>query len=175
LEFVIHSALRQNEAVNMRWDWVDLKDRTVTIPAAFMKAGKPHVVYLSQAARDILVRVQPQRRDGGLVFPSGSELGGIGLRSLRTFIVDRFPDIGSTQVHGARASFKSWATNTNMNRVAVEASLAHSIGNPVEASYLELSDIRAARQAVMDKWSEFLSPSRREDDTNVVPLHVANQ
>lgn len=47
LEFVIHSALRQNEAVNMRWDWVDLKDRTVTIPGGMMKAGKPHVVYLS--------------------------------------------------------------------------------------------------------------------------------
>jgi integrase len=44
LEFVIHTALRQNEAVNLRWSWVDLSDRSLTIPASSMKAAKPHVV-----------------------------------------------------------------------------------------------------------------------------------
>ncbi len=173
LEFVIHTALRQNEAVNLRWSWVDLSDRSLTIPASSMKAAKPHVVYLSNRAHEIILSMIGQRRAGGLVFPGGSEIGGIGLRSLRTFIVDRFPDIGSTQVHGARASFKGFCTNANLNRVAVEASLAHSVGGAVETAYLNPSDIRAARQTVMDAWSEFLAPTRREDDTNVVSLHAS--
>ena len=52
-----------------------------------------------------------------------------------------------------------------MNRMAVETSLAHSVGNATESSYLELSDIRAARQTVMDKWSEFHHPRHRPSAT----------
>jgi integrase len=178
LEFIIHTALRQNEAVNLRWDWIDLKDRSIAIPAASMKAGKSHVVYLSNRAHEIILGMIGQRRDGGLVFPGGSETGGVGLRSLRTFIMDRFPDIGATQIHGARASFKGFCTNANMNRMAVETSLAHSVGNATESAYLNPSDIRAARQTVMDAWSEFLSSAIPplggiEEDTNVVSLHAS--
>jgi hypothetical protein len=113
-----------------------------------------------------------------LVFPGGSELGGIGLRSLRTFVVDRFPNVGTTQVHGARASFKSWATSANLNRVAVEVSLAHSVGGAVESAYLNPHDIRSARVAVMDAWSEFLSSSTPplggvEGNTNIVPIRAS--
>ena len=108
LEFIIHTALRQNEAVNLRWDWVDLSDRSLTIPGASMKAGKPHTVYLSNRAHEIILSMIGQRRDGGLVFPGGSETGGVGLRSLRTFIVDRFPDIGQRRFTGRGRASKAF-------------------------------------------------------------------
>jgi integrase len=176
LEFVIHTALRQNEAVNLRWDWVNLADRSILIPGAFMKANRDHTTFLSDYTFTLVMNMLPQRRDGGLVFPGSSVSGGCGLRSLHTFITDHFPEAGQVQIHGCRSSFKGWATNTNQNRLAVEICLAHTTGNAVEMAYLDANDIRKAREAVYNGWSSFLAngaPSM--DAANVVPLRHAAQ
>jgi integrase len=173
MELIVHTGLRQHEAVSLKWDWVNLADRSITIPATAMKAGKPHSVYLSNRAFEIVMGMLPQRREGGLVFPGGSETGGIGLRSLGTFLRDRFPDLGRVQVHGVRASFKSWATKTNQNRAAVEVSLAHAFGGAVESSYLDTDELRPVREQLMADWSAFLtSASPAPDATNLIQLHA---
>jgi integrase len=172
LEFTIHTGLRQNEVVNLRWAWVDhLDDRSVTIPGAFMKAKKDHTVYLADRPFEIIMSMLPQRREGGLVFPGGSALGGVGLRSLRTFIADRFPDVGQVQIHGCRAAFKSWATANDKNRMIAEMALAHRVGDAVEAAYLNVNDLRKAREALYHDWSAFLTAAASTETVpNVVPF-----
>jgi len=50
-QFVVLSAARSGEARGARWSEVDLAAKTWTIPGERMKAGKPHQVPLSDAAR----------------------------------------------------------------------------------------------------------------------------
>jgi integrase len=82
LEFVIHTGLRQAEVVGLRWAYVDLDDRSITIPAAAMKAGKAHRVFLSDHAYSIITAMLPQQRANGFVFPGGTAAGAIGSSTL---------------------------------------------------------------------------------------------
>jgi integrase len=53
LELTILTAARTGEAIGARWPEVDLEARTWTVPAERMKAGKPHVVPLSDRALEL--------------------------------------------------------------------------------------------------------------------------
>jgi integrase len=169
LEFVIHTGLRQAETLGLRWAFVDLDDRSITIPATQMKAGKAHRVFLSDHAHAIITGLLPQQRANGFVFPGGTAAGAIGSNSLSHFVEDRFPDLGQCQIHGCRASLKTWATaNTSHRREIIELTLAHAVGGAVESAYLRDNDaaIRKAREALYRDWSNFLCSS----GNNVVQL-----
>ena len=124
-----------------------------------MKAGKAHHVFLSDRAHAVILAMEPQRRPNGHVFPGNTAAGAIGIGSLSQMIKDRFPDLGRVQVHGARASLKTWATaHTHHRREIIELTLAHAIGGAVESAYLRDNDaaIRKAREALYRDWSDFL-------------------
>jgi integrase len=175
LEFTIHTGLRQNEVINLRWEWIDLKDRSITIPATHMKAAKPHRVFLSDRAYEIVMAMLPQRRQQGVVFPGGSNTGTIGVHSIRTFLATKFPELKDYQVHGARGSLKTWATSRTLHRrEIIEATLAHTVGGAVESSYLHVDtpEIRAAREALYRDWSAFLTGTA--PTLNVIPFKHAS-
>ena len=75
LEFAVLTAARTGEVIGARWDEIDLLDKTWTVPAARMKAGKEHRVPLSARALAILEEMRPLRdAEDGFVFP-GAKLG----------------------------------------------------------------------------------------------------
>jgi len=159
LELLIHTGLRQAEVTGLKWSYVDLNDRSITIPAGAMKAGKAHRVFLSDRAYAIITGLLPQQRQNGFVFPGNTAAGSIGSGSLGHMVEDKFPDLGTVQVHGARASLKTWATaNTHHRREIIELTLAHAVGGAVESAYLRDNDaaIRKAREALYRDWSAFL-------------------
>src|SRR5262249_44368220 len=72
LEFAILTAARTGETIFARWNELDLLDKTWTVPAGRMKAGKEHRVPLSARALAILEEMQAHGTDdGGFVFPGG--------------------------------------------------------------------------------------------------------
>jgi integrase len=54
LEFTILTAARTGETIGAKWNEIDLKNKTWTVPAERMKAGQEHVVPLSDRAVAIL-------------------------------------------------------------------------------------------------------------------------
>src|SRR5262249_12664492 len=58
LEFAILTAMRTGEIIGARWSEVDLLDKTWTVPASRMKAGREHRVPLSTRALAILADMQ---------------------------------------------------------------------------------------------------------------------
>src|SRR5262249_52431153 len=58
LEFLVLTAARTGEVLGMTWDEISPAGDVWTVPAKRMKAGEPHVVYLSDAARGVLSRVR---------------------------------------------------------------------------------------------------------------------
>jgi integrase len=58
-------------------------------------------------------------------------------------------------VHGFRSTFKDWARDrTRFDNYVVEAAVAHTTGDKVEAAYAR-SDVLAKRRKLMDAWSEY--------------------
>ena len=69
-EMLALTACRSGEVRGMKWDEVDLKTATWTIPAARMKAGKLHRVPLSRRVLAILREAHSLSEAEGFVFPA---------------------------------------------------------------------------------------------------------
>ena len=155
LRFVILTACRSGEVRGARWSEIDLKQKTWTIPAARMKAGKEHVVPLSAAALEILGAAEPFRgrsRDA-FIFPGKR---GKPLSDMTLTKVLRDMGLASITVHGFRSSFRDWAAEqTATPGDVVEAALAHTIRNKVEAAYRRTNYLEK-RRVLMDAWCRFV-------------------
>ena len=77
----------------------------------------------------------------------------------------------SAQIQGvppavARASFRSWAADININREIAEACLVHTVKGVEGAS--QRSDLFKRRRSVMQQWADYVTGAPRAD---VIPLH----
>ena len=70
--------------------------------------------------------------------------------------------------HGFRSSFRDWAAEeTDHPREVVEAALAHTVRNQVEAAYRR-SDLFERRHVLMDDWAAYLAGERRDPEAQRV-------
>lgn len=159
LEFLILTASRSGEVRGALWSEIDLAKAVWTIPAARMKAKRPHRVPLSSRAASLLTEAKGLSDGAGLIFPGtikGKPLSDMTLLKLvreNGFQVD---------IHGFRTSFRTWAQErTTYPREVAEAALAHLSGDAVERAYAR-SDLFETRAKMMESWCAFLSLQRGE-------------
>ena len=153
VEFVILTACRSIEAREAVWDEFDLDKGIWTIPKERMKAGREHIVPLSERALEIVTNLA-EMRQGQFVFCHPHNHNPFSVNAPRALLKRMERD---ETLHGFRATFKSWATDkTLVQREVIEMALAHKIGNEVEASYLRTSAIEKRRE-LMERWSHFLA------------------
>lgn len=150
MEFLILTATRTNEALQARWDEVDLGAKTWTLPASRMKAGKPHTVPLSRRALEILhERKADHSGQGGFIFEAkpGQALSNMALLMImRRMKLEAVP-------HGFRSSFRDWAAEAvNAPRDIAEACLAHVVEDKVERAYRR-TDFLEQRRKLMERWA----------------------
>jgi integrase len=171
LEFTILTAARTGETIFARWSELDLLDKTWTIPAARMKAGREHRVPLSARALAILQEMQAHRHaDDGFVFPGGKP--GKPLSNMAFLRLLRRMKRDNLTAHGFRSSFKDWASDrTSFQNEIVEAALAHVVGSKVEQAYRR-GDMFEKRRRLMQVWAEFCGQPAG-DRAAVVPLRSA--
>ena len=168
LEFVILTATRSGEVRNADWCEIDLEAATWTIPAVRMKAGKEHVVPLSDAALAILTATEKDKRKG-LIFPGTKESKPLSDMTLGAVLkrMDR-PDL---TVHGFRSTFREWAgETTGYPREVIEHALAHQLADKAEASY-QRGSLLPKRVRLMSDWAGYLA---RVDASNVVTMRNRN-
>lgn len=169
LEFAILTAARSGEARGARWGEIDLEAKVWTVPAERMKSSrKEHRVPLSDSAIELLKNLA--RIEGNdLVFPAQRGTNPLSDNTLTKLIRDMHtanvkrggpgyldPKEGKVaSCHGCRSCFKDWASEeTHAAHEVVEMSLAHTIGNKVEAAYRR-GDLFEKRRALMKEWSAF--------------------
>ena len=161
-EFMVLTAARSGEARGAPWAEMDAAAGVWTVPAGRMKAKREHRVPLCRRAVEVLDAARalagggPGGRAGSepkLVFPTarGGVLKDMALSGL-------LKDLGIAAVpHGFRSSFRDWAAEeTDHPREVVEAALAHTVRNPVEAAYAR-SDLFERRRKLMDDWGAYLA------------------
>ena len=152
-EFLILTAARSGEVRLATWDEIDKEAATWTVPAARMKAGLEHRVPLCDRAMAILDEARAIADGSRLIFPgtrAGKPLSDMTLSKLmRDLGLDGVP-------HGFRSSFRDWAAEcTNASREVMEAALAHTVRNTVEAAYSR-TDLFERRRTLMDQWASYL-------------------
>jgi integrase len=165
LAFIILTAARSGEALGMTWDEVDLATATWTVPKERMKAGKAHVVPLSDQALAILRGQYQTRGKNPHVFPS--HLPRQALWSASLALVMRRLGANAT-THGMRASFRMWAADQGIAFEVAEQCLAHTVGSAVVQAY-QRSSMLERRRPVMDAWASFVMP---KPDAKVVPIKM---
>jgi integrase len=148
LEFTILTASRSENTQEAEWSEFDLDRRLWTIPSHKMKdehGGKPHRVFLSQAAIDCLP-VQA----GRYVFKRTAIDMPLNSRAMIRLLRKLSPGI---TVHGMRATFKTYMSEeTDHAREAIEIAMAHSVGDAVEQAY-NRRDMLVKRKALMEDWA----------------------
>ena len=153
LEFLILTASRTSEVLLAKWTEIDFDGRTWIIPAGRMKARVEHRVPLAARAIEILREAKAISDGGDYIFP-GSHLHKP-LSNMTFTKALRLMKYGHITTHGFRSTFRDWAEEkTNFPNSVVEAALAHTIKNKVEAAYLR-TKLFDKRVKLMDAWTGF--------------------
>jgi len=151
LEFLIHTAARTGEVTGATWAEIDLDNKTWTIPANRMKAGREHRVPLSDHCIALL-KALPREAGNAFVF-IGSRAGAGLSRMALPWVMDRLDQ--KVTIHGFRSSFRDWAGEvTSFAHDICEAALAHVRGDHSVRAYAR-GDLFDKRRKLMDAWAKF--------------------
>ena len=138
-EFLVLTAARSGEVRFATWDEIDTAGRVWTLSAARMHGDAGSWVFTTR---------------GGMP-PDAKQFR----RLLERCGIACVP-------HGFRSSFRDWAAErTNHPREVIEAALAHTVQNKVEAAYAR-SDLFERRRNLMEDWAAYLAMEHR----HVIPL-----
>jgi len=152
LMFTCLTGSRTGEALGLRWEEVDFKERLWTCPSERMKTGGEHRVPLTDEMLAIIEPLKEMR--SGYVFEGQKRHKPLSNMSMLMLL--RRMNIEGVTVHGFRSTFRDWASEVaNAPREVAEKSLAHSVGSDVERAYAR-SDLLEKRRALMNKWSQFV-------------------
>lgn len=171
LEFTILTAARTAETIGMTWDEVDLKERTWTVPATRMKAGREHRVPLADQVLGILSTLD-RASVSKCVFPGNRKDMGLSNMAM-AMLLDRMGEKAIT-VHGFRSTFRDWAAETtNFPNEVVEMALAHTVSDKTEAAYRR-GALFDKRRTLMTAWAEYCATPKPITDDSILPLRGKN-
>jgi integrase len=168
LEYAILTAARTGEVIGACWNEFDLLDKTWTIPAARMKSGKEHRVPLAPQALAILEEMAKHRPAGdGTTYVFGGAKAGKPLSNTAMLMLLRRMGHGNDlTVHGFLSTFRTWAAErSSFSREVIEAALAHTVGNKVEAAY-QRGDMYDKRRRLSAQWASFCTSPAQQGQSN---------
>jgi integrase len=164
LEFTILTAARTGEVIGAKRSEIDETKKTWTVPPGRMKAGKAHVVPLSDRALAILKALTHHRSEYIFAGLNGEPLSNMAMLELL-----RGMRPGHT-VHGFRSTFRDWAAErTNYPNHVVEMALAHTVADKVEAAYRR-GELLEKRRRLMAAWTDYCMRPVTAPAGNVVEL-----
>jgi integrase len=159
LEFLILTAVRRDEVLDMLGEEIDRERKIWIVPAARMKMRREHRVPLSDRAMALVAHARPGER----VFPvSENELG----RLIAQMNADREkkglarycdPKENNRDIvpHGFRSTFETWASErTAFPDKVIKAGIAHKRGDKTDEAY-NRGDLFDKRRTLMEMWTRF--------------------
>lgn len=163
LKFVLLTGVRKSEFIDATWGEVDFNADRWTIPAARMKAGKPHVVPLSEQALDILTAfrscfgasqyLHPGRYDHDLPISNAT------LNRVIDAAVERIrkddPEFQTFGVHDLRRTFSTGLNRAKFDERWIEMSLAHAPRNRI-ASIYNVNRYLSERKIMLQCWADMI-------------------
>ena len=159
LKFMLLTLVRKGEFINAQWPEVDFEAGTWTIPAERMKAGRPHRVYLSQQAQDILVAFRACFSASDYLHPGRYEtdipISNATLNRVIDATVARIREDGtefeSFTVHDLRRTASTLLHEAGFNSDWIEKCLAHE-QKGVRAVYNK-AEYAEQRREMLQQWA----------------------
>ena len=140
LLLLLYSGLRRQEAAQLKWNHVDLQDRTLLIPDP--KNRIPLELPLSPPLVEILTRRQEEARNA-FVFPGNGPAGYLIEPKRQIAKVIEASGVHFT-LHDLRRTFVTMAESLGVPPYAIKRLVNHKTGNDVTAGYI-ISDVERLR------------------------------
>lgn len=133
LRLVLLTMVRKGELIHATWDEVDFAAATWTIPKERMKARRPHVVYLSQQALDIMITLKACAGESPYLLPSrydsDKSISNATLNQITKSVVNIATDeqlpLENFTVHDLRRTASTILHEAGYNTDWIEKCLAH--------------------------------------------------
>jgi integrase len=162
LKMALLTMVRKSELSNAVWDEFDLSANRWVIPAARMKAGRQHVVYLSTQVKALLEGLKLFSGGSPYVFPGrydqkspivSSSLNRMVNMTIEKIREDGF-DIEHFTVHDLRRTASTLLHEAGFNTDWIEKSLAHE-QRGVRAVYNK-AEYAEQRRDMLQKWADMV-------------------
>jgi integrase len=176
IKFLLLTLVRKSEFIDATWDEVNFDTATWTIPKERMKAGRPHNVYLSQQALDILVAFKTCFGASSHLHPGRYETQQPISAATLNRVIDatvetirrRGEDFEPFTVHDLRRTASTLLHEAGFNSDWIEKCLAHE-QRGVRAIY-NRAEYADQRRTMMQAWADMLDEWIRNGGKVVVPL-----
>ena len=175
VKFMLLTLVRKTEFIEAKWDEVNFETAIWTIPKERMKAGRPHNVYLSQQALDILVAfktcfsassyLHPGRYETELPISSAT-LNRV-IDATVKVVHDRGEDFDPFTVHDLRHTASTLLHEAGFNSDWIEKCLAHE-QRGVRAIYNK-AEYAEQRRTMLQAWADMLD-AWIKNSASVVPI-----
>lgn len=160
LKFVLLTGVRKSEFIDATWSEIDFDKGLWTIPASRMKAGKAHVVPLSEQALDILTAFRACFAASKYLHPgrydSDTPISNATLNRVIDAAVERIqkddPEFQTFGVHDLRRTFSTGLNRAKFDERWIEMALAHAPRNRIAAIY-NTNRYLAERKIMMTAWA----------------------
>lgn len=153
IRLLLLTAVRPGELRNAPWDEFDLEAATWTIPAARMKARRPHIVPLPRQAVAILRTLHEITGSYPLVFPGRNDRS----RPMSENTVNKVLSVMGYEDrqtgHGFRHLLSTSLNTRGYNRDWVERQLAHGDQDSIRDTYNHASYLEQ-RRGMMQAWAD---------------------
>lgn len=162
IKLILITMVRKGELAEATWKEVDFGSARWTIPAERMKASRPHVVYLSQQALDIMVALQVSACGSDYILParynprkpmSNSALNRV-INATNETIREAGGDIEHFTVHDLRRTASTILHEEGFNTDWIEKCLAHE-QRGVRAVYNK-AEYAEQRRDMLQQWANMV-------------------
>ncbi|MBC9070813.1 tyrosine-type recombinase/integrase [Thauera sp. CAU 1555] len=152
LRLLVMTWCRTSEVTGARWEEFSLDDAVWLIPAARMKGGEEHRVFLSRQVVELLRALGPKTE--GPVFRNRKNPNEPMHRMTLTNWRKRWGFGDVMDIHGLRATASTWANESGRYRPdVIEVALAHKEADRVRAAY-NRAEFSEGLRALWQDWSD---------------------
>jgi integrase len=159
LVLILFTGLRRGEAAKLRWEWVDLDHRTLTIPATETKNGHAHSLPLSDYLTELLTT--RKHADSTYVFPGRGKTGHF-TEPKKPIIKIRERSGVEFTLHDLRRTFITIAESLNIRDYTLKRLLNHRSSGDVTDGYI-MSDVERLREPMNAISNSILAYTAEED------------
>jgi integrase len=163
LRLILLTLVRKSELIEATWEEVDFERAVWSIPKQRMKTGKPHNVYLSQQALDIMVALRTCAGGSKFLLPSRYEsdrcMSKATLNRVTHLVVQRAKaarlPLESFTVHDLRRTGSTILNELGFNSDWIEKCLAHEDGRSSRGVYNK-AEYAEQRRHMLQEWADMI-------------------
>jgi integrase len=181
IRLILLTMVRKGELLEATWDEVDFENAVWRIPKQRMKRNKPHNVYLSQQALDIMIALKTCAANSRYVLPSRYDadepMSRATFNRVTMAVVERAKKdelpLEYFTVHDLRRTGSTLLNELGFNRDWIEKCLAHEDNRSSRGVYNK-AEYEPQRRHMLQEWADMIdawAKSQRHTPT----LHPASE